>query len=209
MKSKRKGLFILAAITISALILVRVLQKPVNQAPAPDKETSSASQPLRGIASVSAPALPRLTNQPSLKSDPTVAYGAGDSELIDERRREPDDNHVEWIRVYHRKSKAYPYLRVLQVYRTTDQGPVLEKERKMAGDHVLVTLKPGASQQEAELFIKQSGATVRSQLPLSGLLLVEFDPRSAENMDHTLQALRTRTDLFSVAAPNYFAQVSF
>lgn len=68
-------------------------------------------------------------------------------------------------------------------------APRLLQRLEMVGDHLLVSLRPGRAQGDLAAVLAACGASVRQAKPISGLLLVSFDPSDFATMARVRAAL--------------------
>lgn len=103
-------------------------------------------------------------------------------------------------------SSNFAFVRNQEIWIPKDNGFVLSQRKVMAGDHIVVRLKEGASDSELEASLKSYGAQIQRRLPASGLYLISFDGKSPDQMidtfDELLHHLQTK-DFVEHSGPDY------
>lgn len=129
-----------------------------------------------------------------------------------ERREEPPDTQprLRWLvtKLVRDAGSKYPLVRVQERWQQGPAGPVLMSQSAMAGDHVMVRLKPNVRLEVLLDRFKQLHPGLRRRLPASNVWIVAFEAPNLDTVPKALVALRRATDLVEHAGPDHLAHIA-
>ena len=101
----------------------------------------------------------------------------------------------------------YPLIKMRERWHLdpTTGKSILTGRSAMVADHVLVTLRPGISQDQFVSFLAQNNWSILKRMPYSGIYLVSIEGTDPTALDQALNVLRDHPEIVARSSPDYIA----